>query len=141
MWGTANTPAGQRTVGAGRIIWGKTAREVLLADGLKPDAILTGTIATDAAVPAASSVAAFDFMHKTLGKTDYYFVSSQNRQAASLTATFRVSGKQPELWDAVTGEIRPATAFRQANGQTTIPLLLNSFGSVFVVFRKPISVN
>jgi hypothetical protein len=54
---------------------------------------------------------------------------------------FRVTGKQPELWDALTGETRPATAFRQEDGRTILPLDFAGHGSIFVVFRKEISPN
>jgi hypothetical protein len=50
-----------------------------------------------------------------------------------------VSGKQPELWDAVSGTMRPAMAFRQENGCTIVPLELAPYGSCFVVFRKAIA--
>lgn len=130
LWGDVSKPSGEHRVGIGRVIWGKTAREVLLADDVKPDAILTG----------GSPEQVFDYVHKTgkgpAGVVDYYFVSNQNRDPATLTATFRISGKLPELWNPVTGETRPATAFQQADEQTTVPLELTPYGSVFVVFRK-----
>ncbi|WP_128546200.1 glycosyl hydrolase [Larkinella soli] len=128
LWGTEEKPAGDRKVGAGRVVWGMKARPFLLSTGLKPDFEATG----------GQPAQAFDYLHKKLGGTDYYFVSNQNPEPVRLTATFRVSGKQPELWDAVTGEVRPAKAFRQADGRTVLPLELNPNGSVFVVFRKPI---
>ncbi len=136
LWGTTSEPSGERKVGTGRVIWGKTAREVLLADGVKPDAVLTGTGAS------VGVDQGFDYVHKTgsgpAGVVDYYFVSNQHNQAATLTATFRINGKLPELWDPVTGETRPASAFQQTDGQTTVPLALPPYGSAFVVFRKSI---
>jgi hypothetical protein len=50
-----------------------------------------------------------------------------------------VTGKQPEIWDAVSGEIRRANAFYQADGCTTLPLEFDRFGSYFVVFGGPIA--
>ena len=75
-------------------------------------------------------------MHRELPDCDYYFISSQNKEATTVTAAFRITDKQPELWDAVTGESRPATSFYQKNGQTYIPLSFNPNGSIFVVFRN-----
>jgi hypothetical protein len=48
---------------------------------------------------------------------------------------FRVSGMIPELWDAVSGEIRPLPAFEQNDTVTAVPLQLDANESVFVVFR------
>jgi len=127
LWGAGESAVGERKTGAGRVVWGKTARELLLNDGVKPDAELTGTTGQ-----------VFDYFHKTLNNVDYYFVSNQNATAAQLNATFRVSGRQPELWDPVTGIIKPATAFQQKDGRISLPLDLTPYGSVFVVFRKPI---
>jgi hypothetical protein len=52
-----------------------------------------------------------------------------------------VSGKQPELWDPVTGEMRDATAFHQERGRTIVPLEFGPCGSTFVVFRKALSAD
>jgi hypothetical protein len=50
---------------------------------------------------------------------------------------FRVVGKQPELWDAVTGEIRVLAEFKAtADGRTEVPLQFVPRGSWFVVFKK-----
>jgi hypothetical protein len=42
----------------------------------------------------------------------------------------------PELWHAETGKSEPAS-YTIANGRTTVPLHLEPWGAVFVVFRKP----
>jgi hypothetical protein len=129
LWGTTETTTGEQKLGQGRMIWGKTAKEVLNTEGLKADCIFSEK------QPSTS----YDYLHRELPEADYYFISSQNREATTVTAAFRMTDKQPELWDAVTGEIRPTTSFYQKNGQTYVPLSFNPFGSIFVVFRKPFS--
>jgi hypothetical protein len=37
LWGEAGDAAGEHRLGQGRVIWGRTAREVLLADGVRLD--------------------------------------------------------------------------------------------------------
>lgn len=128
LWGAASTPSGEHRTGRGRVIWGRTARAALEADGVAPDFEVTG----------GAAGAAFDYIHHTLGEMDYYFVSNQNRQPQQVTCAFRVSGKQPELWDPLTGRIWEAKAFRQTDGRTVLPLEFTPYGSLFVVFRKPI---
>ena len=48
---------------------------------------------------------------------------------------FRLFGKNPQLWDPITGIVRP-TLFAQSDGRTEIRLRLNPYGSVFVVFTQ-----
>jgi len=124
LWGEVmQTGPGQREVGKGRIVWGKTAREVLRADGVKPD--------------FESSGAGLDYLHRRDGAAEIYFVSSRANGAVRADCAFRVFGKAPELWDAVTGEHRFAAAYEETDGRTTLPLELPPCGSVFVVFREP----
>ena len=80
----------------------------------------------------------FDYIHRISENTDYYFISSQNKETIQLKAAFRVTGKQPEFWNPVTGEISKAVNFHQENGRTFVDLNFNPNGSAFVVFRKPI---
>jgi len=120
----------ERRFGKGRVIWGKTAREVLLAEGVKPDLTFPG----QEAQPDK-----FDYIHRTSGDAELYFVISRNNHPATQNFTFRVSGRRPEIFDPESGSIRTANAFRQAGGCTTLPLQFDRFGSYFVVFRKPIS--
>jgi hypothetical protein len=122
----------ERKFGKGRIVWGKTPREVLLADGVQPDFTFTGQ---------ANQPETFDYIHRTSGDTEIYYVINRTNRSESNEFTFRVSGKQPEIFDPVTGETRLANAFRQAGGCTTLPLELDRFGSVFIVFRKAIATD
>ena len=82
----------------------------------------------------------FDYIHRISENIDYYFISSQNKETIQLKAAFRVTGKQPELWNPVTGEISKAVNFYQENGRTFVDLNFNPNGSAFVVFRKPIFI-
>jgi hypothetical protein len=63
------------------------------------------------------------------------FVANTNDAPNQFTASFRVSDKRPELWDAETGTIRFAPVWRQADGRTEVDLELAATKSVFVVFR------
>ncbi|MCD8193159.1 MAG: glycosyl hydrolase [Tannerellaceae bacterium] len=120
----------ERRVGKGRVIWGKTAREVLLADGIKPDFTFTRQTVNPEM---------FDYIHRTTPEAEIYFVINRTNREETADFTFRVSGKQPEIWDPVTGQTREANAFIQAEGCTTLPLQLDPFGSYFVLFRKPVN--
>jgi hypothetical protein len=130
IWGDCDgQKVRERRYGKGRIFWGKPLREILLADGVQPDFNYKG----------ADAKTILDFIHRRTGEAEIYFVCNRSNRSASVEATFRVSGRQPELWDAVTGEMRPAVAFRQEAGRTTVPLELEPHGSCFVVFQKAVA--
>ena len=112
--------------GKGRVFADKTEREILLADGIQPDFEAAG--APDTFI---------DFIHRTTPEAEIYFLANRKDRPEKVTATFRVNGKQPELWDAVSGQRRDLPQFTMENGRTSIPLEFDPNGSMFVVFRKP----
>jgi hypothetical protein len=132
LWGQAPSASPlQRPFGKGRVIHGKTAREVLLADGVKPDFDYRAGEQSGTASPQPASLSA--------GDTEIYFVANRLGRWEEADCAFRVMGKAPELWDAVSGVIRPAAAYSQKDGQTSLPLQFAPYGSMFVVFRKPLA--
>jgi hypothetical protein len=128
----ADADAGVKTIadalwggqtGKGRVITGKTAREVLVADGIAPDCEFT------------ASQGDFDYMHRTSADAEIYFVANRTNFAAQATVAFGVTNQAPELWNAVTGERRFAPAYEVKDGRTVLPLDFAPCGSWFVVFR------
>ncbi|MDR0706243.1 MAG: discoidin domain-containing protein [Planctomycetaceae bacterium] len=69
---------------------------------------------------------------------EIYFVANLTDSPDKTVCAFRVTGREPELWDPVSGEIRKAQAFTQEKNRTFIPLEFAPYGSVFVVFRNKI---
>jgi len=128
LWGAdASQPVGERRVGLGRVVWGKTAREVLAGDGIPPDFEFNGGVENTL----------LDYIHRQDGEVEIYFVANRNPRDEQLACAFRVAGKAPELFDPVTGRTRPLAAWSVAEGRTTIPLQFAPCGSWFVVFRHP----
>lgn len=74
--------------------------------------------------------------HQKDGDTDIYILSNQDNRALTMDVAFRVTGKQPELWNPVTGIIRKLPAFRQEEKTTVVPMKLDKNECVFVVFRE-----
>lgn len=129
LWGGLDsTNVTRKAVGRGRVFWGQTARHVLQEEGIPPDFEETGL----------SAEGTIDWIHRAADGLDIYYVASRWEHPENVNCTFRVAGKQPELWDPVTGEMRNAGAFHQENGRTIVPLEFGPCGSVFVVFRRPI---
>lgn len=128
IWGAATEAKGERNYGKGRIVWGISAKEYLLSQHVPADFSIRGN----------DSTTDYDYIHYTAGPTHIYFISNQTKERKSISARFRQSGLQPELWDALTGEIRDAKVFSQSGGLTTVPLTLEPYGATFVLFHRPI---
>ncbi|MDR1153454.1 MAG: glycoside hydrolase [Bacteroidales bacterium] len=128
IWGPASEK-GENKYGKGLVTWGISAREYLLNKGIGADFQIAGN----------SDVDTYDYIHYVVAEKDVYFVSNQTGERVDMNCTFRISGFRPELWDALSGEIRIAGAFTQKEGTTTVPLTLEPYGAVFVVFNEPVS--
>jgi hypothetical protein len=78
------------------------------------------------------------YAHRRDGDTDIYFVTNQSNTRVKASPVFRVFGKQPELWNPVTGKHRLLPAFTQIedNKTTSVPIQLEANESAFIVFRK-----
>ncbi|MDP9079883.1 MAG: glycoside hydrolase family 2 [Bacteroidota bacterium] len=76
------------------------------------------------------------FIHRQLKDGSIYFISNQKNKPISITADFRSAGKKPELWDAVTGDVRNLPSFHQTSVTTSVPIKLAANGSEFIVFRR-----
>jgi hypothetical protein len=125
LWGDPNPAgAGQHRLGRGKVVWGQPLAEVLNSLRTPPD--------FEYAPGGGDRLA---FIHRQEPNADIYFVSNQRQMFSSVTATFRVAGKMPELWNAEQGRIEPAPVWQEKDGRTTIPLQFPPAGSLFVVFR------
>ena len=121
--------AGKMPALPGRVITGKTAREVLMADGVPPDCEFQ-----------AGANSQLDYIHRTDGSAEIYFVANRTTNSeTAMTTAFRVISKVPELWNPVTGEHKFAAGYEEKGGRTYVPLDFAPCGSWFVVFREPAS--
>jgi len=78
-------------------------------------------------------------IHRREGGRDLYFVANVARVNGAARCSFGVTGRQPELWNPVTGEMRDLPEFEIKGGRTVLPLKFASSESAFIVFRKPLS--
>ncbi len=77
------------------------------------------------------------YTHRATATTDIYFITNQSDQPVDFEPAFRTIGKQPELWDAVSGTLRTLPEYRTDQQHTLIPLKLDALQSAFIVFRRP----
>jgi len=129
IWGEAKSETGEQSYGRGKVVWGQTARAYFLSQNIPVDFEVLGN----------NSKTDFDYIHYTMGGRDIYFITNQTTQRQKIIARFRVSGKQAELWDALTGDIREAKAFTQEAGLTSLPLTLEPYAATLVVFNEKIA--
>lgn len=128
LWGDCDgRTVTERAFGKGRVVWGVTPREILTRDGVPPDFEHDGNAETF-----------IDWIHRSDASTEIYFVVNRKDREESRTCTFRLSGRQPKLFDPVTGAVRDARAFVQSGKRTSLPLEFAPFGSIFVIFDSKI---
>ncbi len=124
LWGNVDgVNVKSRKVGKGMIMNGLDMKEAFALINCVPDCKL----------PDDNSI---HYGHRKVGAREIYFVTNQTAEAKTITPEFRVKGKQPELWEATTGNIRILPAYTQNENTTTVPLKLEPNESVFVVFIK-----
>jgi hypothetical protein len=105
-----------------------------------PDIKIASQILNEMGVaPDFKASANLRYIHKRLGKTEFYFVANPEPRDVEALCTFRVTGKQPELWWPDTGRTEKASAFEFQGDGTHLTLRLEPSGSVFVLFRDKIS--
>jgi len=93
----------------------------------KPDAKL------DAPAPAVK------YIHRKLKDGDVYFFFNESAQAQARTATIDGTG-QVQIWDAITGKIRPLADAAEAKGSAVVPLALAAHEGRFIVIGPPVAV-
>lgn len=80
------------------------------------------------------------FIHRKTKEADIYFIANSRKETRDIIARFRVSGKQPELWNSEKGTAVDAVVFKEnKDGTTSVPLQLGPEESVFVIFKKSVN--
>ena len=168
MWGDIDgETAVERAYGKGCLVWDRGPKAVpaassLGAETMKPVysdkttwdvgapplsepeqygdfAPVTGLLSKMGVPPDFESEAGLRYTHRRDGETDIYFVANAEDSSFDTTCIFRVTGKQPELWDAISGKFRSLDEFRSAGGRTSVSLRFEPHQSFFIVFRNPAS--
>ncbi len=105
------------------------------------DALKTINLSPDFETPSGQT-AALDYIHRQSADADIYFIRNTQPNALQTTVTLRINGRQPEIFDAVTGEVHQTLLFTPtADHRTSVSLALEPYGSVFLLFRHPAATN
>jgi hypothetical protein len=124
LWGADAGDAGDRSVGKGRVIWGRPVGEILVNDGIVPDCE-----ASEAGKPYTLS-----WLHRRFDSDEIYFLSNPQDTPAELAVTVRAKGKVVQLFDPLDGSSRelPEKSVG-ADGRTTVPLHFEPAQAFFLV--------
>ncbi|HEY1201688.1 MAG TPA: glycosyl hydrolase, partial [Niastella sp.] len=126
VWGKCDgVTVKQQVYGKGNIYWNVPVKDILNEKGIRPDFIYD------------NENAYIDFIHRSVGDTDIYFIANRNNREEKAVCSFRVTGKTPELWDATIGEAGKIAGYKVEGDHTKIELLFAPFQSWFIIFRKP----
>ena len=74
--------------------------------------------------------------HRTMPGMEIYFLTNQSDDVMNFNPSFRVGGKKPQLWDAMTGEVRDLVEYTTRDGRTSLPVKLKAQESCFIVFTN-----
>src|SRR5579871_6810357 len=130
LWGNCEQkPEHHVAIGKGELFCIDNAREAMQANGILPDF-------------EEGQNSSLDYVHRRSADADIYFIRNTQPQPLHTSVTLRVSGKQPEIFDAVTGQVQKSLLFTPTpDHRTSIQLSLEPYGSIFVIFRHPAAKN
>lgn len=124
LWGKITGNQTIRTYGKGHILSGVKLEVALKLLNLSPDLLISnsGVLYTH---------------RKTIDSTEIYFLTNQTDKVLQFAPAFRVTNKQPELWNPVSGSSRNLPEFYMGKENSTIvPIKLEPLESAFILFSK-----
>ncbi len=125
IWGTDHTTESENVVGKGKVVWGKTVREVLAEMATGPDVHLN-----------AEEQNNIDWIHRRTENDEIYFIRNKQNTPTRQVLTFRVKDMIPQQWNPATGATSEITLYTKTPDGISIPMFLDPHESMFVVFRK-----
>ncbi len=126
VWAGCNEAGtGWNRYGKGQVIWGVPITDILSELHQIPDFTTN--------LPDSLNLM---YIHKITGHTDLFFVVNQKDSLLSRECLFRVTGKIPEIWNPLTGEVEKVAVYSEENRQIRIPVTFQPRESLFFIFRE-----
>lgn len=123
IWGNLNRKKQKRNYGKGIIYSGYAEKDIFTELGTGPDFNYISQATVN-----------LDFIHRSTDKEDIYFIRNKDSAYVNFNADFRIAGKRPEIFNPSDGSIKKTGIFVEDGGRTILPLSLEPYGSIFVVF-------
>ncbi|MFN5868134.1 MAG: glycosyl hydrolase, partial [Akkermansiaceae bacterium] len=129
IWGNCDgEKVKSHSYGKGKVFWNVSISEVLTGIKVERDFIAEGIANSDQHI---------DYIHRSTGEEEIYFVSNSALTREVVRCRFRVgSGYVPSFWNPEKGSVTPCHAYEIKDGFTYITLDLPAASSVFVIFIK-----
>ncbi|MFN6270235.1 MAG: glycosyl hydrolase [Akkermansiaceae bacterium] len=129
IWGNCDgEKVKSHSYGKGKVFWNVSISEVLTGMKVERDFIAEGIANSDQHI---------DYIHRSTGEEEIYFVSNSALTREVVRCRFRVgSGYVPSFWNPEKGSVTPCHAYEVKDGFTYITLDLPAASSVFVIFIK-----
>lgn len=125
IWGkSSNIKKQRRAYEKGWIITGYSEKEILAERGIGRDFQYT-------VYPSTSKL---DYIHRSTGSEEIFFVRNADSVSVSTFLKFRVKGMRPQLWNPADCSFKQIAVFSENEDGINLPLKLDAFGSIFVVF-------
>ena len=121
LWGA--TKSGVKQIGKGRVYWGKTIEEVLQAEKIEKDVIVSDDVT-------------INWIHRETEDAHIYFIASKNDNPVDVSLSFRIDNLSPQIWDAFTGKQKEVKIWKTVNNRTNVAVSLPENGSTIIVFSK-----
>ncbi|MES2238912.1 MAG: glycosyl hydrolase [Bacteroidota bacterium] len=118
-----------RNIGKGKVYYNYSPEETLAEEQISKD------------VEIVNNSEDIAWIHRSDLDSHYYFISNQSANNKSYQISFRVTDMQPEIWNAMSGEINDALIWETKNNRTIVNLKLDTNGSCFVVFKSKVKTN
>lgn len=127
LWGELDKPLIDRTVGNGKIVYGKNIDQILSEKKIEPDLKIENR----------DSNFSLDFIHRRNKEYDIYYLANLREEAIDYaTLSFRTSGKVPYIWNPVDGTVIEQRVYVDDGERTHIPCSFDPYGSYFIIFEK-----
>jgi len=119
---------GVNKIGKGQVLAGMSMSQALAILGIDQDVNVVGQFDNSE----------FKYVHRVAGDANIYWILSRTDNTEDVYATFNISGYEPEIWDASTGDISKAS-YTMEGGKTRVQMHFDPNEALFVVFRNKTS--
>lgn len=113
----------------------KIGRGQVIADRDVVRSLQKAGVPEDFAIETTSPDLKLQFVHRRLPDGEIYFLNRRSGGPKSIAASFNVTGKAPEIWNAESGTKMPAS-YKVVGNRTVVQLDMADQESLFVVFLQ-----